>query len=138
MITLASEEDTIAAAQKAANTVQAGDVIALHGAMGAGKTTFARAFIRQCLADAALPVPSPTYGLLEVYSCERLNDIWHYDAYRLTSPQDILNTGYDDGLAQNCVMLIEWPDNIAGLLPRHTKHFYLNVLADGSRTLDGI
>lgn len=93
----------------------AGDVVALHGELGAGKTALARAVIRAAAGDAALIVPSPTFTLAETYDTP-LGSIWHFDLYRLDSPAKVWELGFEEALAGG-ISLIEWPGRIATLLP---------------------
>lgn len=94
----------------------AGDVIALWGGLGAGKTTLARAFIHaRPGGDAAGEVPSPTFTLVQVYE---LGDapVWHFDLYRLARPEDAWELGIEDAFAAG-ISLIEWPARLGPLLP---------------------
>lgn len=103
-------------ARRVAMRARAGDVIALWGGLGAGKTTWARAFIRaRPGADPALEVPSPTFTLVQVYE---LGDapVWHFDLYRITRPEDAWELGIEDAFAAG-ISLIEWPDRLGPLLP---------------------
>lgn len=112
-----TEEDTRAIARKVASALKAGDVIALLGDLGAGKTFFAREIIRFfCGAD--LIVPSPTFTLLQIYETQQFN-IYHYDLYRLKSADEIYELGIEEALHNN-ICLIEWPDIISHLLPKST------------------
>jgi tRNA threonylcarbamoyl adenosine modification protein YjeE len=105
--------------------VKAGDFIALHGDLGAGKTAFARAFIKAMFPAGAKPeVPSPTFCLLQLYDAGRLQ-IYHFDFYRLSDPGGAFELGLEDALCEG-VTIAEWPENIAELLP----HDRLEVLLE--------
>jgi tRNA threonylcarbamoyladenosine biosynthesis protein TsaE len=97
-----------------AASARVGDVIALWGDLGAGKTAFARAFI-QARAGSAIEVPSPTFTLVQVYELES-GPIWHFDCYRLKRPAEVYELGFEDALAQ-AIVLVEWPERLANLLP---------------------
>lgn len=95
--------------------VRPGDVLALHGDLGAGKTTFARALIRSLLDDADAEVPSPTFSLCQTYHAPRMA-IAHFDLYRLSAAEEAEEIGLDETLARG-LTLIEWPERLGGLLP---------------------
>lgn len=111
---LADEAATARVAAALAALAQAGDVIALAGDLGTGKTAFARAFVR-ALTDPDEEVPSPTFTLTQTYDADDLT-IWHFDLYRLERPEDALELGIEDAFADG-VSLIEWPDRLGRLLP---------------------
>ena len=99
-----------------------GDVIALIGNLGAGKTVFARAFIRaRCNTDEE--VPSPTFTLLQTYDSANAV-IYHFDLYRLAAADEVWETGIEDAFADG-VSVIEWADRIDGLLPACSVHLHL-------------
>ena len=114
-ISLPDPAATARLAVRLAAVARPGDVIALHGTLGMGKTAFARAFIRR-LADAEEEVPSPTFTLVQSYDTEA-GTIWHFDLYRLTKPQDVWELGLEDALAGG-IVLIEWPERLGTELPR--------------------
>ncbi|NOU04852.1 MAG: tRNA (adenosine(37)-N6)-threonylcarbamoyltransferase complex ATPase subunit type 1 TsaE [Hyphomicrobiaceae bacterium] len=93
---------------------RAGDMIALSGDLGAGKSTLARAFVRAAAQDYMLDVPSPTFSLRQDYDTPRFA-IAHVDLYRLNDGAEIEELGLDDG-AKERVTLIEWPERAAALL----------------------
>lgn len=95
--------------------VQAGDVIALRGDLGAGKTTFARALIRALLADPDAEVASPTFPIVLPYVTPRVR-VAHFDLYRLNGPEDLDEVGYDDALATG-LAIVEWPERAETALP---------------------
>jgi tRNA threonylcarbamoyladenosine biosynthesis protein TsaE len=93
-----------------------GDVVALWGGLGAGKTTFARAFIHaRPGGEAVAEVPSPTFTLVQLYELADV-PVWHFDLYRLTNPDDAWELGIEDAFADG-IALIEWPDRLGALLP---------------------
>jgi N-acetylmuramate 1-kinase len=94
--------------------VRDGDVIALQGDLGAGKTTLARAMIRAMLGDGTAEVPSPTFSLSQVYTTPR-GTITHFDFYRLGYAQDIHELGVEDA-AQKGIVIVEWPEIAAASL----------------------
>ena len=81
-----------------AAVARVGDVIALRGDLGAGKTELARATIRAAAGDPDLIVPSPTFALLETYDTPR-GAFWHFDLYRLDAPGQVYELGWEDALA---------------------------------------
>lgn len=91
-----------------------GDCLLLSGPIGAGKSHFARAFIRARL-DRMEDVPSPSFTLVQTYSADV--DIWHADLYRLTHPDEIIELGLEDAFA-DAISLIEWPDRLGDLTPK--------------------
>ena len=112
-----------------------GDVIALSGPLGSGKTSFARAFIRSRGLEAA-EVPSPTFMLVEVYDEEAgpLSwPVWHFDLYRIESPAEIRELGLDEALAEG-ICLIEWPERLGEFLPEERLDLALAMgKSEGSR-----
>ncbi len=95
-----------------AELARMGDVFLLQGDLGAGKTEFARAFIRSLCGDET-EVPSPTFTLLQVYEANR-ELIHHYDLYRLESSEDVWELGLEEALSDG-ITLIEWPERLPHL-----------------------
>ena len=103
--------------------VRIGDLIALHGDLGAGKTTFARAFIQALSHPATVEVPSPTFTLVQTYQTQRLA-LAHFDLYRLTDPSELDELGLDDALMVGAA-LIEWPERAGGRLTGTRLDIYI-------------
>lgn len=112
---LAGEAATAGLAARLAGRARRGDVIALRGPLGIGKTSFARAFIR-ARGRGDEEVPSPTFTLVEVYEPAAGPAVWHFDLYRLERRDDVWELGLEDALAEG-ISLIEWPERLGGLLP---------------------
>jgi len=111
---LADEAATVALARRIAAVARAGDVIALAGELGVGKTRFARAFV-DALTGEREEVPSPTFTLVQTYESPA-GTIWHFDLYRLSRPDEAYELGIEEALSDG-ISLIEWPDRAQGLLP---------------------
>ncbi len=110
--------------------LKAGDVLRLQGALGAGKTVFARGII-QTLAGADEEVPSPTFSLVQTYDT-RPAPIWHLDLYRLEKPNDIWELGLEDAL-ETAISLIEWPDKADALVPPCALTVEIALIAETGR-----
>lgn len=102
-------------AAKLADFVQTGDVILLEGDLGAGKTEFARIFLRILTGDAELAVPSPSFTLVQQYDTPK-GEVWHFDLYRLDNPLEVEEIGWNEALTRG-ISLIEWPDRLGYYLP---------------------
>lgn len=118
-ITLSTEDQTTALARAIAVRVSPGDTLLLEGPVGAGKTHFARAFIKALLHQDE-DVPSPTFTLVQTYET-RAGALWHADLYRLTSDYEVEELGLLDAMT-DAVCLIEWPDRLGQLTPKDAAH----------------
>ena len=98
-----------------AMALEPGDLVTLSGDLGAGKTTFARSLIRRLAGDETIEVPSPTFTFIQTYELPRF-PLAHADLYRLSGAAELAELGFDD-LPEGAVVLMEWPDRAAGLLP---------------------
>ncbi|MEL7031782.1 MAG: tRNA (adenosine(37)-N6)-threonylcarbamoyltransferase complex ATPase subunit type 1 TsaE [Pseudomonadota bacterium] len=113
-------------AHSLAPILRAGDVIALRGGLGAGKTTFARALISTLMGQAT-EVPSPTYTLVQTYDGPDF-PIFHFDLYRLETPDDVFELGWDE--TQSGLALIEWPNQAGPHLPTWRLDLHLEMIGD--------
>lgn len=132
-IDLSSPLATDRLASAIARLAQPKDVIALEGDLGAGKTHFARAFIRTLAPDAG-DVPSPTFTLVQSYAAATQSgpiEIWHFDLYRLKSAEEAYDLAIEDAFAEG-ISLIEWPGKLGGLLPRRSLMIAFEILPDGA------
>lgn len=113
----------------------AGDVVALSGELGAGKTALAREVIGAMarIHGGAVPeeVPSPTFTLVQIYDTGG-PAVWHLDLYRLDSPEDAIELAVEEGFA-TAACLIEWPDRLGGLLPDDRLDIVLDRLEGDAR-----
>ncbi len=126
------EADTIKIAAKIAQSCQKGDVFALYGTLGVGKTAFSKGFI-QSLTASLQEVPSPTFTLLQTYETPRF-EVYHFDMYRLKSPDEAYELGIEEAFYEG-VSLIEWPEKLGNLLPvRHTAIFF-DITDENQRTI---
>ena len=113
VVDLPDENATVALAARVAGVAARGDVIALSGPLGAGKTVFARAFIRA--RGGIGEVPSPTFTLVQTYELPD-GAVWHFDCYRLKEADEAWELGIEDAFRDG-ISLIEWPERIETLLP---------------------
>ena len=125
-----SEKETIAFAKKFAKTLKGDEVIALWGTLGMGKTVFAKAVIQE-LSGRKEDVPSPTFTLLQTYDTP-LGEVFHFDFYRLKSPEEAYEIGIEDAF-ESGISLIEWPEKIGGLLPKRAINIYFEITDKGRK-----
>jgi hypothetical protein len=133
---LPTEADTIRLGADLALALRPGDVLALGGDLGAGKTTLARALLRANAGDEALDVPSPTFTLVQHYD-GRL-PISHFDLYRLGSVDELEELGLEESLGEGAA-LIEWPERAGARLPATTVTVSIEIEGSGRRAcLSGV
>jgi tRNA threonylcarbamoyladenosine biosynthesis protein TsaE len=134
---LDSPEATIAAGENLAATMRALEmnrlIIFLAGDLGAGKTTFARGFLRGW--GHAGRVPSPTYTLVEPYELETVG-IYHIDLYRLTDPAETEHLGLAELPGPGAIMLVEWPERAPDRLPEPDLTVMLQLVDDDRRAIE--
>jgi tRNA threonylcarbamoyladenosine biosynthesis protein TsaE len=121
-VLLTSEEEMLAFAAKVAQAINPGIIIFLDGPLGAGKTTFARGFLRGLGYQGK--VKSPTYTLVEPYHlAEKI--IFHFDLYRLIHASELEQIGIRDYFMHDSICLIEWPEKGSPLLPNADLVFHI-------------
>ncbi|MRG54692.1 tRNA (adenosine(37)-N6)-threonylcarbamoyltransferase complex ATPase subunit type 1 TsaE [Phyllobacterium sp. SYP-B3895] len=136
IVQLATTEDTERFGQDLALALRKGDLVALSGDLGAGKSTLARGLIRTIAADNDYEVPSPTFTLVQSYPELRL-PVSHVDLYRLSAAEEVDELGLEEAL-EDGVVLVEWPERAAGALPRENLHIELTHVGEGREVrIDG-
>lgn len=132
IITTKNEQETSLNAENFAKSLSVGDVILLHGNLGAGKSVFARAVIRGLMDDSNLEVPSPTFTLVQTYETTR-GPLWHFDLYRLKEAEEIYELGWEEALGES-IMIIEWPERLGALKPSHHIDIHIDIDENDAET----
>lgn len=122
-VRLKNEEEVIDFGMSLSEELKAGDILALVGELGTGKTTLTKSIARGL--GIAEPVTSPTFTIVKEYRSGRL-PMFHFDVYRLESSEELLAVGGDEYFDAEGVCIIEWADNIAEILPDDTKVIFLD------------
>ena len=133
-IQIAGLEDLDRAAGEFLKAIGNNSLIAFYAPMGAGKTTFTTA-VCKALGVQEDAISSPTFAIVNEYRGGKGQPIYHFDFYRIERPEEALDIGLYDYLDSGELCLMEWPENIEGLLPEETLKVNIHVNADGSRTL---
>ncbi len=102
-------------AARLAPAARPGDALLLQGPLGAGKSAFARAFLRSLAGDPALEVPSPSFTLVQSYDLPGGVEAHHFDLYRLSGPADLTELGWEEALRG--IVLVEWPERLGAERP---------------------
>ncbi len=118
----------------AANIVN-GDVVLLHGAVGAGKTDLARKIVQTAMQNLGQfeDVPSPTFTLVQTYELGDVEYV-HADLYRLSHPDEIFELGLDSSF-ETSACFIEWPDRLGSLKPKHALTIKIDISGNGKRSI---
>ena len=133
-IQIAGLEDLERAAREFLEAIGDATLVAFYAPMGAGKTTFTTA-ICKALGVQEDAISSPTFAIVNVYRGGAGQPIYHFDFYRIERPEEALDIGLYDYLDSGDLCLMEWPENIEGLLPDETLRVQIAVNPDGSRTV---
>ncbi|MEZ0387368.1 MAG: tRNA (adenosine(37)-N6)-threonylcarbamoyltransferase complex ATPase subunit type 1 TsaE [Verrucomicrobium sp.] len=132
MVHLSTVSETLVWGRFLAGTLQRGDVVALVGNLGAGKTHATKGIVAGLGSGAQ--VSSPTFTLVHEYDGGRL-PAFHFDFYRLDTPKDVLGVGWDDYLSGEGIVIVEWADRFPELLPEGTRWFHFKLKEDGVREI---
>ena len=125
-------EDLERAAEAFLKEIGDATLVAFYAPMGAGKTTFTTA-VCKALGVQEDAVSSPTFAIVNEYRGGQGQPIFHFDFYRIDNPAEAMDIGLYDYLDSGNLCLMEWPENIEGLLPEETLKVSISVQPDGSR-----
>jgi tRNA threonylcarbamoyladenosine biosynthesis protein TsaE len=128
-----SVEETIAAGARYGREARQGDVFALIGDLGAGKTQFVKGFVAGLGSPAE--VTSPTFVLVREYAGGRL-PVYHFDFYRVENRDALLRLGFDDYIFGDGVSLIEWGDRFRDVIPGHAKWLSFEMREQNVRVIE--
>lgn len=123
-----NETDMLSLGKRIAANSKPGDLIYLHGELGAGKTTLVRGLLYALGITGA--IKSPTFTLVETYQVDNLH-LFHFDLYRLTDPKELLAIGLSDYLTEDAICLIEWPEKAEDYLPEANLYCTIEIPETG-------
>ncbi len=133
-IQIAGLQDLERAAREFLQLLGGRTLVAFYAPMGAGKTTFTTALCK-VLGVEEDAISSPTFAIVNEYRGKGGRPVFHFDFYRIESPSEALDIGLYDYLDSGELCLMEWPENVEGLLPEETLRVQISVQPDGSRLL---
>jgi len=133
-IQIAGLQDLERAAREFLQLLGGRTLVAFYAPMGAGKTTFTTAVCKE-LGVEEDAISSPTFAIVNEYRGKGGRPIFHFDFYRIDNPAEALDIGLYDYLDSGELCLMEWPENVEGLLPEETLRVQIAVQPDGSRLL---
>ncbi len=125
-----NENDTKKIAEKIAKVLKIGDVIALIGGLGAGKTTFSK-YLGQALGVKER-ITSPTFTIVQEYKSGH-TPLFHFDVYRIGSIEEMEEIGYEEYFYGNGITVIEWADIIEEILPEETYTIWIETIEENTR-----
>lgn len=128
-----SPEETLAIASELASQLNRGDIVTLHGPLGAGKTTFVKGLIVALCEISLHEISSPTFTYMNIYQGK--NEVHHFDLYRITQEEQFLQMGLSEYLYTDAISLVEWPEKIPSLLKRPTIRVTLSYTSAEQRLL---
>lgn len=131
-----SREETRELARQFATTLQRGDIVALIGELGAGKTEFMRGIAD--VFNVETDVTSPTFSLLNVYEGSARGkpvSLYHFDWYRLNDAEELYDIGFEEYLYGEGVSVIEWADRFPEMIPKHARRVTIERASDTERRI---
>ena len=124
--------DTDAIASEIASLLKKGDVLALYGEMGAGKTAFVRGLVKALCPECLPLVHSPTFAIVNEYEGDSVT-VYHYDLYRISDEDDLYSTGYFDRLGGEGIVVTEWSELIDAAIPVDAHRLRIEKLGETER-----
>ena len=124
--------DTDAVAAEIASLLKKGDVLALYGEMGAGKTAFVRGLVKALCPECLPLVHSPTFAIVNEYEGNEIT-VYHYDLYRIADEDDLYSTGYFDRLGGEGIVITEWSELIDGAIPADAHRLRIEKAGETER-----
>jgi tRNA threonylcarbamoyladenosine biosynthesis protein TsaE len=116
------------------NSLVAGDVVALIGDLGAGKTCLTKGLARALGVTDQYEITSPTFTIINEYPAKFT--LWHVDAYRLENSRDILDAGFEDFFDSDAVVVIEWAEKIMDILPEAALIINITYIDETTRQIE--
>ena len=129
-----SESETEDIAASLAVNLRPGDVLALYGAMGAGKTAFVRGVVRELLPERIRLVHSPTFAVVNEYAGTDYS-IYHFDFYRIKDEDDLCSVAFYDYFDMGGIIITEWSELFDSLLPKGKKTVRIEDCGEGRRRI---
>ena len=127
-----SEAETVACGEALAKELKPGDVVAMYGDLGAGKTQFVRGLAKGLGLSAR--GSSPTFTIVNEYLGK--TPLFHFDMYRLAGAEELFEIGWEDYLTRNGVCAVEWSENAEGAFPSDCIKVRITKTGDNSRRID--
>lgn len=132
-IYLENSDKTYAIGEKIGAILKSGNLVCLHGDLGAGKTHISKGIAKGM--GVVENVCSPTFTIVQEYMGSSL-ELLHFDVYRLSNSEELEFIGFDDYLNRKAVMLMEWPENVEDALLKERIDIFLRYSEDGARFMD--
>ena len=127
-----TEKETENAGYELGKTLRGGDIVALNGDLGTGKTVFTRGIARSLGISA--PIQSPTFTIVREYRGELR--LCHFDLYRVTEAEELYEIGFEDYLDDDTVAVIEWADMFPEVIPKKAVRVTIGYCPDGRRRIE--